>query len=117
MVGEVDKVTAETPKTPCKDVRAISKDAKMKVGCSMIMIMDQATSRVHRAPREASDGHNKIVEDAIESHMRKGKASRKYCPKVRKARWLATSDIKIPGMEICHSLLEEYIPPKYKELL
>ena len=48
---------------------------------------------------------------------KKGKASRRFRPKVMKARQPVLSGIRVPSTEIYSKLLEEYMHPKYKEEL
>lgn len=47
----------------------------------------------------------------------KDKATKRFHPKVMKARWSALSCIRVPSAETCSLLLEECVPPEYEELL
>lgn len=84
----------------------------------MITAIDQIASRIHGIPSEASDSHNRNVEDVAGSKKGdEGKATKRFYLKVMKARQPTSSITRVPGVETCHSLLEEYVYPEYKEEL
>lgn len=118
MASDATRVAKKTLAAPLKDSGATSKDVEiMEVGCGTVTTMDQVASGIHGTLSKASDSHSENIEEAIRLPVRKGKASKKYCPKLMKARLLVTSNSRILGIESCHSLLEEYVPSKYKEEL
>lgn len=99
-----------------KAMRATCEVAEMEADCGTIVTVDQVTNDVRRAPSEANNGHSKNVE-VVGPLVKKGKASRKYCPKVMEARRPATPGIRVPNSETCHAMLERYVSIEYEELL
>lgn len=67
---------------------------------------------VCRVPSKASDGHSENVYEVIALFIRKGKGERRHCPNVMKVRWPAMSSLKTPDKEICHSMLQMFMPPE-----
>lgn len=81
------------------------------------MALDQSTSGIHRALSEISEGHNRNVEEVVKPSMKRGKTSRRYLPKVMKARLPAASKLKTPDGETCHSMLKNFLPLEFREEL
>lgn len=90
----------------------------MEAGCGTIASCHRSgRKRIRWSLSEASDGHSGNAEDVVGLLARKGKATRRFCPNVMKARRPALSIIRALGAETYHSLLEEYVSPKHKEEL
>lgn len=105
-------------KIPHKIAKTFGMAAEMvEVGCTTIMVIDQATSGVHKALSEASDSHSRNVEEVAVLSIWKGKAPMRYHPKVMKVRQPAASILKTHNGETYHSMLEKFVPPWFKEEL
>lgn len=103
---------------PHKVAKIIDEVAKMvEVDYGTIVAMDQATNGIHGPSSEARDGPSEYVEEVIALPVRNGKTSRRYYPKVMKARRPAASSLKSTNGETYHSILEKFVPPKFKEEL
>lgn len=64
----------EASKIPHKVTRAVDEVAEMvEVGYGIVLSMDQAASRIHKAPSKFSDSHSGNVEEVAESLTKKGK--------------------------------------------
>lgn len=57
------------------------------------------------------------MEEVTGLPTKKGKASRRFYPKVLRARWSTVSGLKITDREACYSMLEKFEPFEFKEKL
>lgn len=120
MVGDAAKAIEGFLEVLGAGAKSVSKVAKMaEIGCGIITIIDQATSGVYEASSNARDDHdgNVNAKDIIRSPAKKDKATKRFRPTMMKAGWLAPFNIRFPSIETCSLLLEEYMPPEYKEEL
>lgn len=118
IVDEVMRMAKRFPKNPYKVMKTTSEVVEMvEVGCNTIVAMDHTTNWVYKASSEASNDHSKNMEEVIALPKRKGKVSRRYHPKVMKARWPATFSPKTLDGETYHLMLEKFVPPKFKDEL
>lgn len=116
-IGKVTKAIERAPRTLVQVLSPPMKLLMAKVGYGTITTIDQAANMVCKAPSKASDGHNENAEDITKSPTKKGKATKRLCLKVMKARHPTPSSMKVPSIETFSLLLEEYVPLECKEEL
>lgn len=87
------------------------------LGYGIVTAINQVTSGVHEAQIKASDGYLGKAKDVARLPMRKGMIAREIHSRVMNVRWLVQFGTRVPSMEICSKLLEEYVPLEYNEEL
>lgn len=114
VTNEVARMANEATNIPRRVAGAVDEVVEVEAGCDTVVAVDLAIIMVYEAPSKASDSHSMNVKEAAKPLTKRGKASRRYRPKVMEVRRSTTFGIKIPYEKTCQSMLEKYIPPKYK---